>query len=88
MQPTTISQEFALVAVVTLGIAVLINLYRVLFPARRRMARHKAAHRRVATALARIDQLADAAAHIPSTVVKMVRRAKPIRRPAGSAALH
>jgi hypothetical protein len=39
MHPTTVSQEFALVAVITLSISVVINLYRVLFPARRRKSR-------------------------------------------------
>jgi len=43
MHPATVSQEFALVAVITLSISVVINLYRVLFPATRRATRAKLA---------------------------------------------
>ena len=41
MHPTTVSQELALVAVITLSFSAVINLFRVLFPAHRRRSRRQ-----------------------------------------------
>jgi len=68
MHPTTVSQEFALVAVITLSISVVINLYRVLFPTSRRKSRAK-----IAAAQAAVRGSFDA-------VVRLCRSAIPRKR--------
>jgi len=68
MHPTTVSQEFALIAVIALSISVAINLFRVLFPARRRKNRQ------------RIDAVLSIVGRAVDAVLNVIRAAIPRKR--------
>ena len=72
MHPTTVSHELALIAVISLSISVVINLYRVLFPARRRRS-----HRPVEAIRANVQARLAAISRMPRPSLPR-KRVKPL----------